>query len=140
MKITVIGMIGLLILAGDLSAQKTPNYSVRNSETFSGEITDSICAEGHQIEMIKSAKNCILTCVKVDGAQFALYNTEIKRIYKLDDQQQPETFAGQEVIVTGRYDKDAKAIHVVSIRPKITYAVLRGRMSSYTSWLLWGAT
>jgi hypothetical protein len=137
MKTAAIGMIGLLILAGSLSAQKTPNDSVRNSETFTGEITDSICAEGHHIAVIKSAKNCTLACVKVDGAQFVLYNSEIKRNYQLDDQQRPEAFAGQEVIVTGRIDRAAKAIHVVGIRPKITYAVLRDSTSSSKSWRLW---
>jgi hypothetical protein len=124
MKIAAIGMIGLLMLAGGLSARKAPSFSVQNSETFTGEITDSLCAEGHHTGVIKSEKICILTCVKVDGAQFVLYNSEVKHIYKLDDQQQPEAFAGQEVTVIGRYDKDANAIHVISIRPKITYAGL----------------
>jgi hypothetical protein len=113
-------MVGLLILAGSLAAQKTPNFSVRNNETFIGEITDSLCAEGHHIDVIKSARNCILTCVKVDGAEFVLHNSGTKRIYKLDDQLQPAAFAGQEVIVTGTYDKDSNAIHVIHIRPKIT--------------------
>jgi len=122
MKAAAIGMVGVLILAGGLSAQKAPSFSVRNGETFTGEITDSFCAQGHHIEIIKSARNCILTCVKFDGAQFVLYNSQAKRIYKLDDQQKPEAFAGQEVIVTGTYDKDAKAIHVINISPKITYA------------------
>ena len=125
MKTAAIGIVGVLILAGGLSAQKTPSFSVRNGETFTGEITDSFCAEdGHHIEIIKTERNCILTCVKLSGAQFVLYNSEIKRIYELDDQQQPEAFAGQEVTVIGRYDKDANAIHVISIRPKITYAGL----------------
>lgn len=124
MKIAAIGMVGLLMLAGGLSAQKTPSFSVRNNETFNGEITDSICAEGHNINVTKSERNCVLTCVKLEGAQFVLYNTEIKHIYKLDDQQQPEAFAGQKVTVIGRYDEDANAIHVISIRPKITYAGL----------------
>ena len=124
MKITAIGMVGLLMLAGALSAQKTPSFSVRNNETFTREITDSICGEGHRIGMIKIEKNCILTCVKFDGAQFVLYNSGIKHIYTLDDQQQPEDFARQEVTVVGRYDKEANAIHVISIRPKITYAGL----------------
>jgi hypothetical protein len=48
----------------------------------------------------------------------------MKHIYPLDDQQQPESFAGQEVAVTGSYGKEANAIHVISIRPKITYAGL----------------
>jgi hypothetical protein len=125
MKTAAIGMVGVLILAGGLSAQKAPSFSVRNGETFTGEITDSFCAEdGHHIGMIKSERNCILTCVKFDGAEFVLYNSETKRIYKLDDQQKPEAFAGQEVTVTGTYDKEAKAIHVIDIRPKIIFAGL----------------
>jgi hypothetical protein len=124
MKTAAIGMFGVLILAGGLSAHRAPSFSVRNGETFTGEITDSFCAQGHHIEIIKSERNCILTCVKFDGAQFVLYNSESKRVYKLDDQQKPEAFAGQEVTVTGMYDKDARAIHVINIRPKITYAGL----------------
>jgi hypothetical protein len=124
MKTAAVGMVGVLILAGGLSAQMAPSFSVRSDEIFTGEITDSICAGGHHIGIVKSDRHCILTCVKFDGAQFVLYNSETKRIYKLDDQQQPESFAGQEVTVTGRYDKDAKAIHVDSIRPKIIYAGL----------------
>jgi hypothetical protein len=124
MKTAAIGMIGALILAAGLSAQKVPSFSVRNGDTFTGEITDSFCAEGHHIKIIKSEKNCILTCVKFDGAQFVLYNSTLNQVYNLDDQLQPEVFAGQEVIVTGRYDKDAGRIHVISIRPKITYAGL----------------
>jgi hypothetical protein len=124
MKTAAIGMFGALILAAGLSAQKAPSFSVRDGETFTGEITDSFCAQGHHIEIIKSQRNCILTCVKFDGAQFVLYNSQMKNVYNLDDQLQPEAFAGQEVIVTGRYDQDARTIHVVSIRPKITYAGL----------------
>ena len=124
MKIAMIGMVGLLILAGGLSAQNAPSFSVRNSETFTGEITDSLCTEGHNIRTTKSLKNCVLTCVKFDGAQFVLYNSQIQHIYQLDDQLQPEAFAGQEVTIIGRYDKEANAIHVITIRPKITYAGL----------------
>jgi hypothetical protein len=101
MKIAAISMVGVLMLAGGLSAQKTPSFSVRNNETFTGEITDNICAEGHNIRVTKSEKNCVLPCVRFDGAEFVLYNSEIKHIYKLDDQQQPEAFAGQEVTVIG---------------------------------------
>ena len=124
MRTSVIAMVGMLLLAGGLSAQKAPSFSVRNDETFTGKITDSICGAGHHIEMIKSDRNCILTCVKFDGAQFVLYNSESKRTYMLDDQQQPEHFAGQDVTVIGRYDKATQAIHVTSIRPKIIYAGL----------------
>jgi hypothetical protein len=124
MKTAAIGMVGALLLAAGLSARNAPSFSVRNGETFTGEITDSFCAQGHHIEIIKSERNCILTCVKFDGAQFVLYNSDMKHVYNLDDQLQPEAFAGQEVIVTGRYDKDGSTIHVISIRAKITYAGL----------------
>lgn len=124
MKTAAIGLIGVLILAGGLSAQKAPSFSVQNGEVFTGEITDSFCAQGHHVEILKSEKNCILTCVKFDGAQFVLFNSDASLIYKLDDQEKPAAFAGQEVTITGNYDKETKEIHVISIRPKITYAGL----------------
>jgi hypothetical protein len=120
MKTAAVSMLSLLLLAGGLSAQRARSFSVRNSENFSGQITDSICAEGHFINATKSGKNCVLACVEFDGAQFVLYNHEMKHTYQLDDQQKPEPLAGQEVIVTGKYDKEANAIHVISIRPRIT--------------------
>jgi hypothetical protein len=120
MKVAAIGMVGLLILAAGLSAQKIPNFSIRDNEIFTGEITDSLCPEGHHIDVIKSEKNCVLTCVKFEGAAFVLYNPGTKHNYKLDDQRQPIAFAGQEVIVTGRYDKITNAIHAINIRAKIT--------------------
>jgi hypothetical protein len=125
MKTVSIGIVGLLMLAGGLSAQKAPSFSVRNSEIFIGQIADSLCADnGHHSGVINQKKNCTLACVKFGGAQFVLYNSETKRMYKLDDQQKPEAFAGQDVTVTGRYDEEAKEIHVINIRPKITYASL----------------
>jgi hypothetical protein len=124
MKAAAIGLVGALILAGAPSAQKASGFTVRNGETFTGKITDSLCTTGHLIDGIKSERNCVLTCVKFEGAQFVLYNSETKRVYNMDDQLQPEPFAGQEVTVTGTYDKEANAIHVTKIRPKIFYAGL----------------
>jgi hypothetical protein len=136
MRIARIGVVGLLMLGIGLAAQDTSGISGRNYEVFTGQITDSICAEGHHIDAIKSTKNCILTCVKSEGAQFVLSNGRTKRNYKLDDQRQPEAFAGQEVIVTGRYDKDANVIHVIGIRPLITFANLSDSASFHRSRLL----
>jgi hypothetical protein len=124
MKVAAITMVGLLTVAAGLSAQKSSSVSVRNNEIFTGEITDSLCADGHHVDVIKNEKNCVLTCVRFEGAEFVLYNPGTKHGYKLDDQQLPTAFAGQEVIVTGKYDKATNAIHVVSIRPKITDAGL----------------
>ena len=133
MKIAAIGMVGLLMLGAGLAAQNAAGFSGRNYEVFTGQISDSICAEGHHIDAIKSQKNCILTCVKFDSAQFVLSNGKTKWNYILDDQRQPEAFAGQEVIVTGSYDKDANVIHVVGIRPLITYANLSDSASFHKS-------
>jgi hypothetical protein len=124
MKVAAIGMVGLLMLGAGVAAQNASGFSVRNYEIFTGQITDSICTDGRHIDAIKSEKNCVLTCVKFDGAQFVLSNDKTQRTYKLDDQRQPEAFAGQEVIVTGNFDKDANLIHVIGIRPLITYASL----------------
>lgn len=124
MKVTAIGTVVLLMLAAALSAQKIPNISIPHNEIFTGAITDSLCTEAHHIEVIKSEKNCVLTCVKYEGAEFVLYNSDTKHDYNLDDQQQPMAYAGQEVVVIGRYDKASNSIHVISIRPKITDAGL----------------
>ena len=131
MKIATIGIVCLLMLAGP-SAQKAARVSVRNSEIFisefSGEIMDSFCAEdGHHISVTKSRQNtpkagCTLTCVKLGGARFVLYDPQTERTYKLDDQQKPEAFAGQKVTVLGMYDKETKTIRVTKIRPVIVTA------------------
>ena len=131
MKITAIGAVGLLVLAGGLLAQKASGSSVRGeifTSEFTGEIMDSFCAEdGHHSGVIKSNKNtsksgCTLTCVNLGGAEFVLYNRETRRTYKLDDQQQPESFAGQKVIVAGTYDRETRTIRVAKIRPVIETA------------------
>jgi hypothetical protein len=143
MKTAVIAMVVLLMLAGGICAQKVPSFSPRNDGIFTGEIIDSLCAEDrHHIGVIKTEKNtskagCTLSCVKWGGAQFVLYNSDSKHIYQLNNQQQPEPYAGQEVTVIGGYDKDTNAIHVISIRPKITYAGLSGSTSSHMPRLLW---
>jgi Protein of unknown function (DUF5818) len=128
MKTAAAGMVGVLLLTGGLSAQKALRFSVRNSESFTGKITDSLCAQdGQHVGIFKTERGCIRTCVNFDGAEFVLYNSETKRTYKLDDQRKPEPFAGEEVTVTGTYDKEANAIHVTDIRPKIILAASSGR-------------
>src|SRR5580658_6063674 len=124
MKVAAMGMFGVLLLTAGLSAQRNPTISMGNNEIFTGEITDSLCPDTRHADAIKNEKNCVLTCVKFEGAEFVLYNEGTKRIYKLDDQQQPMPFAGQEVMVSGRYDKASNAIHVIRITPKITDAGL----------------
>jgi hypothetical protein len=130
MKTGTIGIVCLLMLAGP-SAQRAAKSSVRNSiftSEFSGEIMDSFCAgDVDDIGVIKrqiktSKADCTLTCVKLGGARFVLYDAQTERTYKLDDQQKPEEFAGQKVTVIGTYDKDTKTIRVTKIGPEIVTA------------------
>jgi hypothetical protein len=137
MKKAAIGIVGLAILAVILTAQNVHGFSVRNYTFFTGEITDSICAEGHHIDVVIAKKNCVLACVKVDGAQFVLSNSKTKRNYKLDDQKLPEPFAGQEVIVSGILDRDTNSIHAINIRPMVTYTSLFDSLSFHGTKLLY---
>ena len=91
-----------------------------NANTFSGEIMDSMCAGmgGHeqmlQSGKVKNAKECTLECVKM-GAKYVLYDPATKTTYQLDDQKQPEQFAGEKVTVKGSLDAATKTIHVENI-------------------------
>ncbi|MGH9709461.1 MAG: DUF5818 domain-containing protein [Candidatus Acidiferrales bacterium] len=51
------------------------------------------------------------------GGKYVLYNAARKIVYQLDDQRKPADFAGQNVKVTGSYDRATKTIHVTSIQP-----------------------
>lgn len=128
MKTATLGLVCLLTLAGP-SAKKASRLSVQNDDVFTseftGEIMDSFCAEdGHHIGVNNShigisKAGCVLTCVRLGGAQFVLHDPRTGHTYKLDDQQKPEAFAGHKVSVQGTYDKATKTIHVTEIRSVI---------------------
>lgn len=133
MKTAAIGAVGTLLLAGSLflqGAAGTPAMTGdRVNDEFAGVISDSICAEnGSHIGVVKNGHStpvgaCVRACVKFDGAQFVLYDKQAKHTYKLDDQVQPEAFAGQKVIVTGVYDERTGTIRVKKIQPVIENAL-----------------
>ena len=128
-----IGTVGLLVVAGGLFVQKAASFSFQNGDIltteFTGETMDSFCAQdGHHNDVIKSDRNtskagCTLACVTLSGAQFVLYTPEIKRIYKFDDRQKPEAFAGQKVFVTGTYNRETNTVRVTRIRAVIESAL-----------------
>lgn len=91
-------------------------------KTFSGEIMDSQCAYlgGHEAMMNKemnTPKACAIGCIK-EGGVFVLYDTTEKKIYQLDDQKKPESFAGDKVTVTGTYDESTQTIRVTAIESR----------------------
>ena len=85
------------------------------SRTFTGVITDSMCAGAdHSImRMGSTAAECTIACVMAHDASYMLYDD--KSAYTLSDQQTPEKFAGKKVTVKGTLDAKTKTIHVESI-------------------------
>ena len=87
-------------------------------QTFTGVITDSMCATGDHSRMRMGSNDaeCTIACVQSHGAQYMLYDG--KESYTLSDQQKPEKFAGKKVTVTGTLDAKTKTIQVDSIAAK----------------------
>jgi hypothetical protein len=87
------------------------------NRTFTGVITDSMCANGDhsQMRMGPTDAECTLACVDVHGALYVLYDGGNKRTYTLSDQKSPEKLAGKKVVVTGALDAKTMTIQVVSM-------------------------
>ena len=84
-------------------------------QTFTGLVTDSMCARGDhsQMRMGPTDAECTRACVSAHGAAYVLYDG--KDVYTLSDQKAPEKFAGQKVSVTGTLNAKTKTIRVDSI-------------------------
>ena len=115
MKVRALGLFSILAFVG-------LTFAAQNNQAFTGEIMDSACAKmgSHEGMMkshpnMKTAKDCTLGCVKA-GAKYVLYDSATKTVYQLDDQKQPERFAGEEVTVAGNLDASSKTIHVSDIQ------------------------
>jgi hypothetical protein len=97
----------LLVVAGLSAAQER--------RTFTGVITDSVCARGGhaQMRMGPTDAECTVACVLSHDAAYVL--DAGGDVYALSDQKAPEAFAGQKVRVVGRLDARTKRIQVDSI-------------------------
>ncbi len=84
-------------------------------ETFTGTITDSICATGGhaQMRMGPTDADCTTACVNAHDAKYVL--ADGKDVFTLSDQRTPEKFAGQKVRVVGTLDTRTKTIQVSSM-------------------------
>jgi hypothetical protein len=89
--------------------------SAQETRTFTGVITDSMCAyTGHaSMRMGPTDAECTRACVEAHGAQYVLLDG--KNVYALSDQRMPEKFAGEKVRVTGTLDAKTKTIRVKAI-------------------------
>ena len=97
----------LLVVAGLPPAQ--------GQRTFTGIITDDMCAGGGhaQMRMGPTDAECTKACVMAHDAAYVL--DDGKNVYTLSDQQTPEKFAAQKVRVIGTLDAKTKTIQVDSI-------------------------
>jgi len=117
--------IRVLAVMWALAAVASTVASAQEATTFYGEISDSQCAlnvhsltRSHQ-EMLKSksmggtATECTLYCVKYHGGDFVLSSK--KDVYRLDDQNTAQAFAGKKVKITGKMESHKKTIHIIKI-------------------------
>ena len=88
-----------------------------DQHTFSGVITDSMCARGDHshMQMGPNDAECTIACVMIHDASYVLFDG--KEVYTLSDQKTPEKFAGQKVTVKGTLNAKAKTLQVDSIAP-----------------------
>ena len=100
-------ILSLLAAAGLSAAQGT--------QTFTGVITDDMCARGGhaQMRMGPTDADCTIACVLAHDAKYVLYDG--KDAYTFSDQQSPEKFAGRKVRITGTLDAKTKTIKMDSI-------------------------
>jgi hypothetical protein len=86
------------------------------SQTFTGIITDDMCANGDHKDMkAASDAKCVVDCVKGMNGKYVLYDTKAKKSYVLSDQKTPEKFAAKKVTVVGTLDEAGKNLKVDSI-------------------------
>jgi len=102
-------LISSLLVVAALSA-------AQSKQTFTGTITDNMCARGGhaQMRMGPTDAECTAACVSAHGATYVLYDG--KEVYTLSDQRTPEQFAAQRVRITGTLDAKTRTIQVESIR------------------------
>jgi hypothetical protein len=88
-------------------------FAAPAKQTFTGIITDSMCANAdHKAMNMGADAGCVIECVKA-GAKYVLYDG--KEVYALSDQKTPEKFAAKKVTVTGTLDAKTKTIQVDSM-------------------------
>jgi hypothetical protein len=106
-------LIPSVLAVGALST--APLSTAQREQTFTGSITDNICAEGghSQMRMGPTDAECTIACISAHDAKYVLDTG--KDVYTLSDQRTPEKYAAQKVTVRGTLDAKTKTIRVDSI-------------------------
>lgn len=97
----LVNVAGFAVLLGALVSAQTKQAPAKGSRTFTGRITDSVCAraEHKSMGMGDTDAECAKACVQSHGAQYVLFDGT--NVYVLGDQVAGEQFAGQKVAVKG---------------------------------------
>ena len=118
------------LFSGALSATLIfmgPAISSAGETIYEGEIADSQCAMGvHSLnrshkEMIgmghagSTAEDCTRYCVNSRGGRYVFLTKH--DVFKLDNQEMAEKYAGQKVKLTGTLDSKANIIQVKTMEP-----------------------
>jgi hypothetical protein len=95
------------------------------SQTFSGEIMDDLCAkdkshEGMMDQMKSMSRDpavCARKCVEL-GAHYVLYDHKKDVVYKIDNPEKAEPFAGKQVRISGTVQKNKIKIDTIEASGK----------------------
>jgi hypothetical protein len=92
-----------------------PQAPAPGRQTFTGTITDDVCADADHshMQMGPTDAECALACIDAHGALYVLFDG--KNAYTLSNQEAPQKFAAQKVTVVGTLDDKGKTIRVDSI-------------------------
>jgi len=97
----------------------------QGAQTFTGEIMDDLCAKDKSHEgMMEQMKDmgrdpvaCTKKCIEM-GAHYVLYDRQKDVVYKIDNQEKAEPFAGKVVRVSGTVQKNKLKIDTIEATPK----------------------
>ena len=89
--------------------------SAQKPQTYTGTISDSMCARADHSKMKMGSNDaeCTNACVESHGAAFVLYDGKVS--YTLKGKQPLQKFAGQKVQVVGTLDAKTSTIQVDSV-------------------------
>jgi hypothetical protein len=90
-------------------------FAAGTTQSFTGVITDSMCGKSHKAIGVTPDGKCVRDCVHADPSRYKCALYDGRSVYILSDQQTPERFASQKVIVTGVLDQKTNTIHVGTI-------------------------
>ena len=87
----------------------------QDAQTFTGTVSDQMCAKADHSQMRMGADDaeCTRQCVSAHGSAYVLFDG--KTAYRLSSSEPLENFAGRPVKVVGTLDAKTRSIRVTSI-------------------------